>query len=339
MDNKKNNKILGMAPGLFVFLCILAGLVLLAVFIGLLGFGGALNPFGSDVVVLDSIGDDYVAIVHVEGGIYSDGSSGSGGYSHKWTLNEIDALMDDSHNAGILLYVDSPGGEVFAGDELYLKLMDYKETTNRPIYAYFGAHAASGAYYVSCAADKIIANRCCFTGSIGVKIGTFYDLTKLMENYGVDAFDIASGDHKNMGSYFETMDEEEIAIYQGLINEMYERFIEIIAESRNLDIEAVRELSDGRIYSASQALELGLVDEIAGYEDAVAIMSDECGSNKYDLEFIDVYPDYDYSWYDILWLLASSASSRSASGILPSTENDSVKLFFMSDRIAPMFMK
>ena len=330
MDNKKNNKILGMAPGLFIFLCILVGTIGLAV---LLHFSGPvlhINPFGSDVVQLEYSGDDYVAIVHVEGGIYS---SGGEAYDHIWTLDEIDALMNDKHNTGILLYVDSPGGEVFTGDELYLKLLRYKEETDRPVYAYFASNACSGAYYVSCAADKIIANRNCITGSIGVKIGTFFDLTKLMETYGVDAFDLASGDHKNMGSYFETMNEEEIAIYQGIVDEMYEQFVDIVCTARGLDKETVKKIADGRIYSASQALDLGLIDEIGGYEEAISIMSDDCCKGNQDLEFIDVYPDTDYSWYDVLWLLASSAHSKGAQDI-----GDNPKFFFMSDRIAPLFM-
>ena len=314
MDDKKKNKILGMPPGLFIFLCILVGLIGLAVLLHFTGPVLHINPFGSDVVQLEYSSDDYIAIVHVEGGIYSSGStdafSDAAGYSHVWTLDEIDALANDSHNAGILLYIDSPGGEVYAGDELYLKLMAYKEATDRPIYAYCGSYAASGAYYVSCAADKIIANRNCITGSIGVKIGTFFDLTKLMETYGVDAFDLASGDHKNMGSYFETMDEEEIAIYQGIVDEMYEQFVDIVCTGRGLEKETVKKIADGRIYSASQALDLGLVDEIGGYDEAIAIMTDDCYNDNDSLEFIDVYPDTDYSWYDILWLLASSAHSK-----------------------------
>ncbi|MBR6015159.1 MAG: S49 family peptidase, partial [Firmicutes bacterium] len=202
---------------------------------------------------------------------------------------------------------------------------------------------ASGGYYVACAADKIIANRNCITGSIGVKIGTFFDLTKLMETYGIDAYDLASGDHKNMGSYFEAMSDEEKAIYQSIVDEMYGRFVDVVADSRNMSEEDVRKLADGRIYTAAQTMDLGLIDEIAGYEQAIVIMSEDCGQ---DLEFIDVLPDTDYSWFDIIRLLGSS-NSKNPLGALgfggsnanaSDAEDSAVKFFYLSDRITPSFL-
>lgn len=318
-QNKKSNK------GLFIFLCILVGGILLLVFVSVFNLGSAFSlPFVStDTPVYE----DYVAELYVEGGIYA-APTGAGSYDHEWMLDKIDTLIEDEQNKGIILYVNSPGGEVYVGDELYLKLLEYKEATDRPIYAYFSSQAASGAYYISCAADKIFANRNCITGSIGVKIGTFYDVTELMEEYGVDAFDIASGDHKNMGSYYETMDAEEIAIYQDIVNEFYEQFIGIVAEGRGMDIEKVRKLADGRIYSASQAKELGLIDEIGSFDDAMDAMLEDYDA---DWETVEMYPNYEYSIYDVLSLFISARSTPAESA------SNNARFFFLSDGVKPLY--
>ncbi len=325
MDNQKKKR----NNGLIIFICIIAGLVILSVAANFLDFGNYIDiPFVSSKSQ-QVIYEDYIAQLDVQGAIY-EGNSG-GGYDHEWTINEIDALIDDDNNKGILLYIDSPGGAVYVGDELYLKLLKYKEETGRPVYAYFSSQAASGAYYISCAADKIICNRNCITGSIGVKIGTFYDLTGLLEKYGVDAFDIASGNHKNMGSYFETMDEEELAIYQGVVDEAYEQFVGVVSIGRGLNKDTVRSLADGRIYTAHQAMELGLVDEIGGYDDAVDIM---LGDLNADWDVVEFKPDYDYSLFDILYLLSSSANGKGKEG----NAGDKA-LLFLSDGAKLLFEK
>ncbi len=335
MDNQENQKANGLRnprkmrnsnKGFLIFLCIIAGVIFLAVMSSFINVGSYISiPFvGNDTQ--EVIYEDYIAQLYIEGGIYSD-PSGTG-YDHEWTMAKVDALMEDDNNKGLLLYIDSPGGEVYVGDELYLKLLQYKEETGRPVYAYFASTAASGAYYISCAADKIIANRNCVTGSIGVKIGTFYDLTELLEKYGVDAFDIASGSHKNMGSYFETMDDEEIGIYQDIVDESYEQFVDIIVAGRGLDRDAVYKLADGRIYTASQALKLGLVDEIAGYDEAVRIMLADLDA---DFDVIEMQPDYEYSIFDILYLLSSAQSNGKTGSAGTSTllmQSDNLKLFF-----------
>jgi len=231
----------------------------------------------------------YIGTIYVEGTIGSNNTDYFGmpiGYQHEWTLEQIDKLMDDANNKGILLYVDSPGGGVYESDELYLKIKDYQEMTGRPVYAYFGSMAASGGYYVSAPADQIIANRNCWTGSIGVTIGTLFDFSQLLENYGVKSETITSGANKAMGSSFDELTQEQRAIFQSLIDEAYFQFAGIVAEEREMDIETVKKIADGRIYTAKQALENGLVDQIATFEEAKEGM--KAAYNLEDVDIVDI---------------------------------------------------
>ena len=115
--------------------------------------------------------EDFIGVVNVEGEIAATSSSSfssSSGYNHDLYMDYVDKMEKSDKNKGILLYVDSPGGAVYQTDEMYLKLMEYKKKTGRPVWAYFASQACSGGYYMSMAADKIYANRNCWTGSIGV---------------------------------------------------------------------------------------------------------------------------------------------------------------------------
>jgi len=185
--------------------------------------------------------------------------------------------MEDEYNLGLLLHIDSPGGAVYQIDELYLKLMEYKESTGRPVYAAIESYAASGGYYVACAADKIYANRNAITGSIGVIMGEFVDVSGLLDSLGVDVTYVSSGVNKAMGSSFEPLTEEQKAIYQSIVDESYDRFVDIIAESRGLDEAVVRTLADGRIYTATQALNHGMIDGVEAYDTTLQRMTADLG--------------------------------------------------------------
>ena len=196
------------------------------------------------------------------------------GYVHSQVMEDIDTYMNDKANKAILLYINSPGGVVYDVDELYLRLLDYKESTGRPIYAYFAQYACSGGYYAAMAADEIYANRNTVTGSIGV-VMSMYDMTGLFEKIGIREVDIVSGDNKAMGSSGLTLTEEQIGIYQSQIDESYEQFTSIVSEGRNMDIEKVKQLSDGRTYTAKQALDNSLIDGICRYDEYVNILKEK----------------------------------------------------------------
>ena len=188
--------------------------------------------------------------------------------------------MDDSNNRGILLYVDSPGGTVYESEELYLKLKEYKETTGRPIWDYMAHYAASGGYMVSMAADKIYANPNTTTGSIGV-IMSGYDMSGLYEKLGIRYISITSGENKDSSK----MTDSQIDIYQEQVNEYYNKFVDIVAEGRKMTADDVRVLADGRTYTANQAKENGLIDEISLYDDMVDVMCEELGTYEfYEME-------------------------------------------------------
>ena len=238
----------------------------------------------SDSVEFQPPSDDYIAIVKVVGAIQEQTVTGMFdadlGYQHITTLEYIDNLMYDSDNQGILLYVDSPGGTVYESEELYLKLKEYKESTGRPVWGYMAHYAASGGYMISMAADKIYANPNTTTGSIGV-IMSGYDMSGLYEKLGIRYFSITSGAYKDSTK----MTDEQIALYQEQVDEYYTKFVGIVSEGRGMSTDDVIALADGRVYTASQALNNGLIDEISLYEDMAAMMSDELGTYEfYELE-------------------------------------------------------
>ena len=228
------------------------------------------------------LSEPYIGVLTIDGTIAeSDSSSvltGSSSYHHSWTLDMIDQMMGDAENKALLLFLNTPGGSVYASDELYFKIKEYKETTGRPVWSYMSSMAASGGYYISAPADRIVANRNCWTGSIGVTVGTYYDVSKLLKKLGVSTVTITSGRNKAMGSYTDPMTEEQREILQSLVDEAYDQFVGIVAEGRNMPDKKVRELADGRIYTAKQALENGLIDDIKTYSEASAELQQQVGS-------------------------------------------------------------
>ena len=278
VKRKKSNSLLN---SLIVF----AGIIIAVIILGV-SCNNMINS-GEQEIRLPS--SDYIAVVYVEGSISRSNFDSWGspyGYQHSWTLNEIDRLIKDSNNRGMMLFVDSPGGGVYEIDELYYKVKEYQRVTGRPVYVSMASMAASGGYYISAPADKIYANRNCWTGSIGVTIGTLVDVSEFLSNYGIRTTTIASGRNKSMGNYFEALTQEQNDILQALVDEAYDQFITIIAYERGMDIEIVREISDGRIYTARQALELELIDAIGGFGDALDSMKRE--NNLLHCEVVDI---------------------------------------------------
>lgn len=227
-------------------------------------FGGSED---SDVVTPQ---EDYVAVVEVEGTITSEVQTSAfgeeQGYNHQKTLKYIDQLMEDKNNKAILLKMNTPGGEVTAADEMYLKLEEYKEKTGRKVYCYYGAQSCSGGVYISMAADEIYSNRNAMTGSIGV-ILSLTNMKGLYDKLGIKEIDITSGENKAMGSAGLDLTKEQRKILQSYIDEAYEQFVDIVAKGRNLDVDTVKKVADGRIYTAKQSEKLGLIDGVVKTED------------------------------------------------------------------------
>ena len=319
----------GRNKALLIFGCILLGVLLLAILVKC-GSDGEDDVYRSGA---DDIEEDYIGVLHIEGEITEDGDT----YNQAYILDALDGMINNDSNRAMLLYVNTPGGGVYESDEVYLKIKEYQQKTHRPVYAYMASQATSGGYYISAPADKIVANRNCWTGSIGVTIGTLFDASELLEKYGIKTNTITSGEHKDMGSAVKTLTKEEKQIWQELIDESYEQFIDVVAEGRGLSTVEVRRLADGRIYSAKQAKENKLIDEVIDtYEAAQDKMQSEL--HLEDCEFYDfAYEPAD----DLLSNFVESAekllSAKDKQGELAALtgilerQNEDVKLQYMCE--------
>ena len=184
---------------------------------------------------------------------------------------ELLQASEDQHIKAVILRINSPGGTVTASDILHHEIQEFKEKYNIPVIASILDLGTSGGYYLATAADRIIAHPSTITGSIGV-IMVSINAEGLLQKIGVTPRTITSGPNKAMGSPFHTMTDEERAIFQGVIDSMYEQFVAVVKAGRpNLNEQEIRRLADGRIYTASQALDAGLIDTIGYMEDAVAL--------------------------------------------------------------------
>ena len=229
----------------------------------------------------------YIAVVDVVGVIEAQSEDSifeeTQSYRHIDTLDFIDKIMYDNNNAGIMLYLDTPGGAVYESDELYLKLKEYKENTGKPIWSYMSHTAASGGYYAAMSSDKIFANRNTITGSIGV-IMSGVDVSGLYEKLGIKYYSATSGDYKDSS----VMTDDQLEILQEMVDETYEQFVDVVEEGRGMSESEVKKLADGRIYTANQALENGLIDEISSLEDVQGKMLSETGAYEfYSMEIPD----------------------------------------------------
>lgn len=270
-------------------------LIWILILIGILLFGYFSTQMMQPAEVKAKL-SPYIGVVYVEGEIGSGNVDSFGipyGYQHRWTLDQMDQMIFDDNNKGMVLFVDSPGGGVYESDELYFKIKEYQEMTGRPVYAAMGSMAASGGYYISAPADKIYANRNTWTGSIGVTIGTLFDISDLLEKYGIQTVTIAEGRNKAMGSSTDALTKEQEDILRGLVHDAYLQFVGIVSEERNIDMKKATELADGRIYTAKQAKDLNLIDGICTLNETVDKMQED-----YDLQgcnIVDiVYEDHSF---------------------------------------------
>ena len=257
--------------GLFVFLVAIAAA------------GGSSSSGGSMTMLEQTVGGSgtsKIAQINVKGIIMPQQVSlfGPSVNMVAQVKKQLRLATQDSNVVAIVLAVDSPGGGVTASDEIWNEVKKAQE--EKPVVVHMGDLCASGGYYVSAPAEHIIASPTTVTGSIGV-IMSLLDLSSLMQDkLGVKENNIKSGPYKDIGAMGRSMTKEERAILQSIIDDMYGRFVDIVTEGRagrgpipadKDEAEAVvRKIADGRIYTATQALENGLVDEIGYLEDAYA---------------------------------------------------------------------
>ena len=189
---------------------------------------------------------------------------------------ELRKAEKDERIKGLVIRINSPGGTMTASDTLYHEIYEFKKRTKMPVIAAIMDVGASGGYYVALAADTIVAHPTSITGSIGVVMLTL-NAQGLMEKIGVAPLAIKSGPMKDAGSPFRDLTPEERAVFQGVIDDMYGRFVKLVVQSRKIPETRVREFADGRVYTADQALSLGLVDRIAYLDEALVMAKKAAG--------------------------------------------------------------
>lgn len=242
---------------IFIVLLILAIAVL---FLGgimalILTFWGSSSPL--------SFGDK-IGVISLEGPIMDS----------RPILAELVAFRKDKAIKAIILRIDSPGGGVGPSQEIYKEVRRTIET--KKVIASLGGLAASGGYYVASAANKIVANPGTITGSIGV-IMEFVRVENLLKKIGISLEVLKSGEFKDMGSPHRKMTQREKELIMALISDVQRQFVEAVAEGRGLSLEEVMEIADGRIFSGAQAKELGLVDVLGNFQDAVQLAKEMAG--------------------------------------------------------------
>jgi protease-4 len=184
----------------------------------------------------------------------------------------IDLLKDYGNRPNVrsvVIRINSPGGGVAASEEIYKAIKKFRADSEKSVIVSMASVAASGGYYVACAADKIFANQGSITGSIGV-ITEWYNYGDLLQWAKLQNIVIKTGSYKDTGSPTRPLTDEERAYIQSLVDSMHNQFISAVAVSRNMKEEDVRKLADGRVFTGQEAVENGLVDEIGSYGDAIA---------------------------------------------------------------------
>lgn len=236
-----------------------------------LGGGG---PAPLEETVVDGESGPKILLLDVDGVIQETEQRGAFGMGRRESVvarvrEELDKAGDDDDVRALVLRINSPGGTATASEVVYREIRRFKAEKQIPVVAQFMGMATSGAYYIAMAADRIHAHPTSVTGSIGV-IFAGVNFSGLMQKLGVEDQTITGGEYKDVGSPLRPMRPEERAQLQGVIDDLHARFRAVVAEGRPaLGPERVAELADGRIFSASQALEAGLVDAIGDLEDAI----------------------------------------------------------------------
>lgn len=228
-----------------------------------------------------SAGGDVIGVIEVEGVISGDASAnllgGATGASSRKIMENIRMAAESDDIKAVILRVNSPGGTTAASQEIGIEL-DRLRQTGKPIVTSMSDACASGGYWIACSTDHLVANAGTLTGSIGV-IMEITNLEGLYEKLGIDSIIFKSGKFKDMGSTTRPVTEEEEKLFDEMIQDSYEQFLDQVLQGRKDKISAdkLREIADGRVLTGQQALKLGLVDSLGNYYDALKIAEEMAG--------------------------------------------------------------
>ena len=230
-----------------------------------------------------NIAQNKVAVISLSGPIQSESSSfffGGTAITPESVRSELERANNDVGVKAIVLQVNSPGGSVAASQEI----VNLLEQVKKPVVVSMSDLAASGGYYISAGADKIVALPGTLTGSIGV-ISEMPNLKGLFDKLGIGMQVFIAGKHKDMYAGFRELTPEEEVIMQNMTDQLYDQFIQVVAKGRNLSEDKVRELATGQLYTGVQAKELGLVDELGGLQTAIDAAASLAGISKPEVEY------------------------------------------------------
>ncbi len=246
------------------FLGILGVFALVVIGMSLLFYLFLKLPVERTEVVSGGAGDK-IAVVELEGVIAASEDF----------VRQVKKYRKDTSIRGILLRINSPGGATVPSQEMYEEVRKTREA-GKPIVVSMGSLAASGGYYVSCGSSRIVANRGTLTGSIGV-VGEFLQVQDALGKLGISVKTIKTGRLKDAGSPTRNMTDEDRRYFQSLLEDVHQQFVQVVETERKLPHERVAAFADGRVFTGLQALELGLVDTLGTYEDALRITADLAG--------------------------------------------------------------
>ncbi len=242
------------------FIAIAAFIIFIGVGLSVLFFAFVSSLVRDDVELVSEGGHgDKIAVVELIGPITSS----------EETVRQFKKYREDRSIKAILFRVDSPGGGVVASQEIYDEVRKTRDD-GKPVVVSMGALAASGGYYVSCGASRIVANPGTLTGSIGV-ISQFMSVDSLLHKIGVTPNTIKSGKLKDAGNPFRPMTPDDRTYFQNLMDDVHRQFINVVETERGLDHDTLVAFADGRVFTGEQALDLGLVDTLGTYEDAIQV--------------------------------------------------------------------
>lgn len=225
-----------------------------------------------------------IVVLPVKGEISFDRQDGffSTGFSADDAIQELDSLNEDSSVKGIILEIDSPGGNVVASKQL----ADKVKSLDKPVVALVKESAASGAYWIASSSDWIVADEMSIVGSVGV-IGSYLQFSKLMEKYGVEYERLVAGSVKDLGSPYKELTKEEKELLESKLAEIQKYFLQDVASSRKLSPKNIDKISDGSFYLGIEAKDLGLVDEFGNIDIAFNATKKLANVKEARLEFIE----------------------------------------------------
>jgi len=210
---------------------------------------------------------DAISVISLNGVIGEDTSS-SFGSSNEITVSDVQTLLNEARSdpsKALIIEINSPGGAVEPTQEIYDAILKFKKDTGKKVYVWMRGMAASGGYYISCAADKIVAMPTTLTGSIGV-IMELVNYQGLLNKIGVKETVIKSGAFKDMGSPVRPMTPEEKKMFQTIIDQTYQQFFNVVEKARHIPEDRLKTIAQGQVFTGIQAKENGLVDANGNFQ-------------------------------------------------------------------------